>query len=322
MVFETLVAMYVILWIIPCMIIASAKNKNVGNAFIGSLLFGFFALLYYVFARSEEPKKPTDEKNTFTCGNCGAEVSEDADFCPKCGTKFEKNGIKCPKCKTSNSKDNAFCLKCGYKLIDEPNPEYTCEYCDRKFKNENLLKVHYKSCKIRKQKKAKGDKIAFLAISILITAIISLIFLIINPINIIPTLLIFFVITPYFNIVFDKYKHKQSKLKNQDLNWWKKGIIIIIIILLFVGINLITPNCPKSCDDFDSCTNDFCSSETGYKCMNTVKLNCNGNKICESGEYGTSTDCPICDDKNKCTADSYDAVSNQCLHVDMKGCVN
>ena len=54
--------------------------------------------------------------------------------------------------------------------------------------------------------------------------------------------------------------------------------------------------------------------------MNTLKLNCKGNGICESGEYGTS-DCPNCDDSNKCTADSYDSTSKQCIHVEMKGCV-
>ena len=54
--------------------------------------------------------------------------------------------------------------------------------------------------------------------------------------------------------------------------------------------------------------------------MNTLKLNCKGNGICESGEYGTS-DCPNCDDNNKCTADSYDSASKQCIHTEMKGCV-
>ena len=47
--------------------------------------------------------------------------------------------------------------------------------------------------------------------------------------------------------------------------------------------------------------------------MNTIKLNCNGTDICEAGEYGKSIDCPNCDDGNKCTADSYDAASKQCI---------
>jgi len=55
------------------------------------------------------------------------------------------------------------------------------------------------------------------------------------------------------------------------------------------------------------------------ECMNILKLNCKGNGICESGEYGTS-DCPNCDDNNKCSADSYDSASKQCIHTEMKGC--
>ncbi len=54
---EILVVIYVLLWIIPCMIIASAKNKSVANAFLASLLFGVFALIYYIFVSSESPKK-------------------------------------------------------------------------------------------------------------------------------------------------------------------------------------------------------------------------------------------------------------------------
>ena len=55
--------------------------------------------------------------------------------------------------------------------------------------------------------------------------------------------------------------------------------------------------------------------------MNTIKLNCNGNGICEAGEYGKSSDCPDCDDREKCTADSYDTASKQCIHIEMSGCI-
>ena len=89
---------------------------------------------------------------------------------------------------------------------------------------------------------------------------------------------------------------------------------------MFVLINLAVPECSVSCNDNNLCTNDFCSLETGYKCMNTLKLNCKGNGICESGEYGTS-DCPNCDDENKCTSDSYDTGAKKCINIEMKGCI-
>lgn len=89
---------------------------------------------------------------------------------------------------------------------------------------------------------------------------------------------------------------------------------------MFILVNWVIPECQKSCDDNKLCTNDFCSAETGYKCMNTLKLNCKGNGICETGEYGTP-DCPNCDDGNKCTADSYDVGAKKCIHIEMKGCI-
>lgn len=92
-----------------------------------------------------------------------------------------------------------------------------------------------------------------------------------------------------------------------------------MIIILFIFIIKITPECPKSCNDNNPCTNDFCSSQTGYKCMNVLKLNCKGNGVCEYGEYGSS-DCPNCDDGNKCTADSYDVNTKKCLNIEMIGC--
>ena len=43
-----------------------------------------------------------------------------------------------------------------------------------------------------------------------------------------------------------------------------RQIGILTIILLFILINLLIPECPKSGNDNNSCTNDFCSAETGY----------------------------------------------------------
>jgi len=105
--------------------------------------------------------------------------------------------------------------------------------------------------------------------------------------------------------------------------------------------------CPQDCercDDRNPCTENIYSYETG-KCS-YIKLtgaqsgcsakvtcgswacrtgacqieylsNCCGNKVCEVGEtYGTcSVDCPNCDDKNKCTVDSYDYHKHQCVNT-------
>lgn len=318
MAIETLVIIYVVLWIIPCMIIASAKNKSVGKAFAASLLFGIFALIYYIFARSEPPK---EEKSTLKCTGCGAEVSHSDKFCPDCGAKFDEEGIDCPKCKTHNKKNLKFCTNCGHKLIKESEPEFICEYCDKKFKSEDALNKHYGGCEEKKIKNEKDTKIVIWVVGILVFLGFGIYFLINSKINLIPLFLIGFIATPFFDKLFNHYKKENTRLKHFEFNWWKKGIVVLAIILLFIFINWLIPECPKSCNDNNSCTNDFCSAETGYKCMNTLKLNCKGNGICESGEYGTS-DCPNCDDNNKCTADSYDTSSKQCIHTEMKGCIN
>lgn len=206
------------------------------------------------------------------------------------------------------------------EIKKEVEQDYYCEYCDKKFKSEEALNKHYGSCEAKKIKNEKDTKTAIWIISILVFVGFGIYFLINNKINLIPLFLIGFIATPFFDKLFNQYKKKNDRLKHFEFNWWKKGIVILVIIILFVLINWLIPECPKSCNDNNSCTNDFCSAETGYKCMNTLKLNCKGNGICESGEYGTS-DCPNCDDGNKCTADSYDTASKQCLHVEMKGCI-
>ena len=97
MVLETLILIYVLIWVIPCMIIASAKNKSLGMAFIASLFFGIFALIYYIFAGRETSK---EEKHTVKCSDCGAEVSKSDEFCPECGTKVVDSKF-CTECCTS-----------------------------------------------------------------------------------------------------------------------------------------------------------------------------------------------------------------------------
>lgn len=202
----------------------------------------------------------------------------------------------------------------------EPEPEFICAYCDKKFKSEEALNKHYETCEEKKYRIGKYKKIAIWGISILIFLGLGIYFFINNKINLIPLFLIGFILTPIFNKLFNCYKKRSNRLKHFEFYCWKKTIVIFVIILIFILINWLIPECPKSCNDNNSCTNDFCSAETGYKCMNPLKLNCKGNGICESGEYGTS-DCPNCDDSNKCTVDTYDVVAKKCLNVKMKGCI-
>jgi len=192
---------------------------------------------------------------------------------------------------------------------------------DKKLIEEEALDKHHTHCEAKKERTEKDKKIAVWVVEIIIFLGLGIYFLINNKINLVPLVLVGFIITPFFDKAFNWYKKKNKKLKHFEFNWWKKAIFIGGIIILFVLINIIIPECPKSCDDNNQCTNDFCSVETGFKCMNTIKLNCNGNGICEAGEYGKSSDCPDCNDRNKCTADSYDTASKKCIHVEMKGCI-
>jgi len=200
-------------------------------------------------------------------------------------------------------------------------PEHYCEYCDKEFKSEEALQNHYEHCEAKEEKAGKNRKIVLWMVGIMIFLGLGINFLINNKINLIPLVLIGFIITPFFDKAVNWCKKKNKNLEFFEFKWWKKFIFIGGIILLFVLINLVIPECPLSCDDDNRCTNDFCNAETGFKCMNTIKLSCNGNGICESGEYGKSSDCPDCDDGNNCTADSYDSASKKCIHVEMKGCV-
>src|SRR3989338_460345 len=208
------------------------------------------------------------------------------------------------------------------KVEKEPEQEYTCAWCDKKFKTEETLHKHNETCEKKKHGEEKDIKIVLWGVGIIVFVIFSSIsyFVFNNKVNLIAAVLIGFIATPFFDKVFVHYKKRNSRLRHFEFNWWKKTIVIFVIILIFILINLLIPECPKSCNDNNSCTNDFCSAETGYKCMNTLKLNCKGNGICEGGEYGSS-DCPNCDDNNKCTVDSYDSASKQCIHTEMIGCV-
>jgi len=206
------------------------------------------------------------------------------------------------------------------KEIKKGEVKHVCEYCDREFKSNEVLQKHHETCEEKKYREEKNNKIGLWAIGIIFFVGFGIYFLMNNKINLVPLFLIGFLLTPFFDKLFSYYKKRINKLKHFEFNWWKKAVLILIVILVFILINLIIPECPTSCNDNKLCTNDFCSKETGYKCMNTIKLNCNGNAICESGEYGTS-DCPNCDDGKKCTADSYDIGAKKCINIEMKGCI-
>jgi len=183
------------------------------------------------------------------------------------------------------------------------------------------LNKHYETCEKKKQNDEKENKILVWSIGIIFFIGFGIYFLIKNKINLVPLFLIAFIVTPFFDKFFNHYKKRIDSLKRFEINWWKKSFIILIIVFVFFIINLAIPECPITCNDNNLCTNDFCSKETGYKCMNTLKLNCKGNGVCETGEYGMS-DCPNCDDRNKCTSDSYDVGAKKCINIEIKGCIN
>jgi len=62
--------------------------------------------------------------------------------------------------------------------------------------------------------------------------------------------------------------------------------------------------CP-SCDDGNICTQDFCSSQTNFECVNKVLSPCCGDDICEPPEdvYKCDLDCKC---TNECTLDKCD----------------
>jgi hypothetical protein len=49
--------------------------------------------------------------------------------------------------------------------------------------------------------------------------------------------------------------------------------------------------CPSSCDDSDTCTNDHCSIQTNFECRHDAIKPCCGNKVCEPSE-DAANECP------------------------------
>ncbi|MCK5283407.1 MAG: hypothetical protein KAK00_08425 [Nanoarchaeota archaeon] len=124
----------------------------------------------------------------------------------------------------------------------------------------------------------------------------------------------------------------------------KKGILILLVLgIVFLSacveeefllcpdnvtrvIDLVScpkerPRCPESCDDNDNCTVDRCSAVTDYKCVYEEAIPCDGNDVCEEGEFPWSADCPnSCDDNNGCTSDIYNYQLGKCSYEPITPC--
>lgn len=65
-----------------------------------------------------------------TCNNCGAQLDDDAIFCPECGTKtglqaeqqIEPHKKICPNCGAIIDNDSAFCSECGERIENGSQP--------------------------------------------------------------------------------------------------------------------------------------------------------------------------------------------------------
>ncbi len=55
-------------------------------------------------------------------------------------------------------------------------------------------------------------------------------------------------------------------------------------------------------------------------CRCEMALFCDGNGICETGEYPDSSDCPQCDDGDPCTQDGYDYGLASCVYESIVPC--
>ncbi len=88
----------------------------------------------------------------------------------------------------------------------------------------------------------------------------------------------------------------------------------------------------RECTDLNSCGSEnnkpnesrecfSCDIECGIckylnvsGCVCIEMTDCDGNGICEEGEYGNSSDCPDCDDDNNCTEDGYNHNEGGCYN--------
>ena len=125
-----------VLWAAICYFIAKRKDRNKEWAFFIGLIFGFFALIYYL----------TCEEGDKRCPKCKSRIRKDAQVCKHCSYKnpyFESKIIGW----YNKSSDDFLCVDCfskakslnqkNYKPIEENRLEtdiYTCDRCRKEFK--------------------------------------------------------------------------------------------------------------------------------------------------------------------------------------------
>jgi len=81
------------------------------------------------------------------------------------------------------------------------------------------------------------------------------------------------------------------------------------------------PDCTGHESNQDECeiSCGLCKEKNDDACTCDLIIPCDGNNICEDGEYSGSSDCPDCDDGNRCTEDLFNFSSNSnstdsCFH--------
>jgi hypothetical protein len=67
------------------------------------------------------------------------------------------------------------------------------------------------------------------------------------------------------------------------------------------------PVCDRECS--------ICQRLEMESCECLTEFDCDGNLICEEGEYPDSGDCPDCDDQDNCTEDGYNFSTESCEHI-------
>ncbi|MBU0756444.1 MAG: hypothetical protein KKF44_00125 [Nanoarchaeota archaeon] len=97
---------------------------------------------------------------------------------------------------------------------------------------------------------------------------------------------------------------------NNGNNKFKFYFIIFLVASIFVLASC--SRCPKSCNDFNDCTRDFCDKDTGYACAHHKIDGCTcGDKECEK-DIGEN-ECTCAKDCGKCTGNVNDYVEKGCV---------
>ncbi len=109
--------------------------------------------------------------------------------------------------------------------------------------------------------------------------------------------------------------------KNQHFGFRpdRRKAATLVLMLVLVAAPACR-RCPENCDDGDACTTDDCSKATEYGCRHVPIQPCDGNRVCEEGEFGRSSDCPDCDDGKGCTVDGYNFRARACTHDPVVPC--